>query len=138
MSLAKVLAPHAERVFAALRILSGLLMALHGAQKFGFLGTFVPPAGSQLWFGAWIELIGGLLVALGLWTVPAAFVVSGTMAVAYVQFHWKLQLGAGFFPGQNKGELALVYCFLFLYIACRGAGLASLDGALARRRSGSR
>lgn len=138
MSLEKVLAPHAERVFAALRILSGLLMALHGAQKFGFLGTFVPPAGSQLWFGAWIEVIGGLLVALGLWAVPAAFVVSGTMAVAYVQFHWKLQLGTGFFPGQNKGELALVYCFLFLYIACHGAGLASLDGALARRRSGSR
>ena len=75
---------------------------------------------------------------IGLWGVPAAFLVSGTMAVAYVQFHWKLQLGAGFFPSQNQGELALVYCFLFLYIACRGAGLASLDGKLARQRARSR
>jgi putative oxidoreductase len=87
MSLAKLLTPHAERVFVALRIVSGVLMALHGAQKFGFLGKFVPPVGSQLWFGAWIELIGGLLVTIGLWTGPAAFLVSGTMAVAYVQFH---------------------------------------------------
>lgn len=133
MSLSKLLSPHAERVFVLLRIVSGALMALHGAQKFGFLGKLVPPAWSQLWFGAWIELIGGLLVMIGLWTRPAAFLVSGTMAVAYVQFHWKLQLGAAFFPSQNKGELALVYCFLFLYIACHGAGLASLDGKRARR-----
>lgn len=138
MSFSKFLSPHAERVFVALRVVSGVLMALHGAQKFGFLGKFVPPAWSQLWFGAWIELIGGLLVVIGLWTAPAAFLVSGTMAVAYVQFHWKLQLGAAILPSQNQGELALIYCFLFLYIACHGAGLASLDAKLARRRGRSR
>ena len=135
--LSRFLAPHTERVYALLRIIVGFLMALHGAQKFGLLGPTphpIPPF-SQVWFGGWIELIGGLLVMIGLFTVPAAFLVSGTMAVAYIQFHWKLQLGAALLPIVNQGELALVYCWLFLYIACKGPGLWSVDGLLARRRT---
>ena len=80
-----------------------------------------------LWFGGLIELIGGVLMAIGAFTRCAAFVCSGTMAVAYTQFHWKLDFGRGFFPVINKGELALLYAFLFLYIACRGAGIWSVD-----------
>jgi putative oxidoreductase len=133
MTLSKVLSAQAERVFVILRVVCGALMALHGLQKFGVLGKFIPPMWSQLWFGAWIELIGGVLVMLGLLTAPAALILSGTMAVAYTQFHWKLQLGAGFFPGQNGGELALVYCLVFLYIACHGPGPFSLDRQVRRR-----
>ncbi len=127
--LSRMLAPRGETVYAALRIVAGLMFAFHGVQKlFGVLTEKQPPAGSQLWIGGVIELVTGLLIALGLFTVWAAFLASGTMAVAYTQFHWKFALGAGFFPTINRGELALLYAFLFLYIACRGAGLASLDG----------
>jgi putative oxidoreductase len=135
MSLCKtLLAPHAERAFTLLRIVSGFLLSLHGLAKFGVLGKHIPPVGSQLWVGAWIELVAGLLVMVGLWTRPAAFVTSGTMAVAYVQFHWKLQLDKAFLPTQNGGELALIYSLVFLYIACHGAGDVSLDQWRARRR----
>ncbi len=135
--LSRFLAPHAERAYVLLRVASGLLMAVHGAQKFGFLGApaFVLPAFSQVWIGGWLEIVGGLLIALGLWVVPAAFLLSGTMAVAYTQFHWKLQLGVALFPSKNGGEPALIFCLIFLYLACRGPGIASLDGVLARRRS---
>ena len=127
----RLLSPLTEGVYALLRIVTGLLFAFHGYQKFA--GPQVPPAGSQMWFGAVIELVGGLLIALGLATVYAAFLASGTMAVAYTQFHWKLQMGEAFFPAVNKGELAVVYCFLFLYFACRGGGRYSLDAAIKRR-----
>lgn len=115
--------------------MAGLAFSFHGMQKvFGWLSPFMPPAGSQLWFGGLIELGCGLLIALGLFTRPAAFLASGTMAVAYTQFHWKLAFAAGMWlPAVNKGELALIYCFLFLFIAARGGGSASLDG----RRSAS-
>lgn len=72
-------------------------------------------------------------MAIGLLTPYAAFLASGTMAVAYVQFHWKMQFDANFFPVVNQGELALLYAFLFLFIACRGAGILSVDRARARR-----
>jgi putative oxidoreductase len=116
--------------YAALRIVSGALMALHGAQK--LLG-FPDPAhkiaiGSQLGLGGIIELVGGILVALGLLTRPAALLVSGTMAVAYFQFHWKLAMDHWrFLPAVNQGELAVVYCFVFLMFAATGAGMHSLD-----------
>jgi len=84
--------------------------------------------GSQMWFGGIIELVTGLAIAAGAFTSWAAFLASGTMAVAYVQFHWKLQFGAQFFPAVNQGELALLYSFLFLYIACRGGGRWSFEG----------
>lgn len=112
---------YSNPAYALLRIVSGLLFALHGAQKvFGLLGGFQPPAGSQLWFGGLLELVGGLAILVGFQTRIAAFLCSGMMAVAYFQFHWKLQVGAAFWPVVNKGELAVIYCFLFLYLATRG------------------
>lgn len=124
----RLLAPATEPVYAAMRIITGLLFAFHGVQKiFGVLTENQPPVGSQLWIGGLIELVAGLLIAVGFLTVLAAFLSSGTMAVAYVQFHWKFALGSAFFPGVNRGELALVYAFVFLFIACRGAGIFSID-----------
>ncbi len=124
----KQLAKHAESVYALMRIVAGFLFAFHGAQKvLGILSEFQPPIGSQLWIGGVIELVGGLAIMLGIGTRWAAFICSGEMAVAYFQFHWKFQMGRQFFPAINKGELAVLYCFLFLYIACRGAGKWSLD-----------
>jgi putative oxidoreductase len=120
--------------YAALRIVAGGLLIQHGAQKlFGLLGGHVMPTGSQLWFGGIIELVGGALVAIGLCTRAAAFLCSGLLAVAYFQFHWKLRLGLAFFPAVNQGELAVVYCFVFLLIATRGGGRLSVDGWRARR-----
>jgi putative oxidoreductase len=104
------------------------LFAFHGAQKIlGWHGHFLPPVGSQLWIGGIIELVGGLLIAIGLFTRPVAFLAAGQMAVAYFQFHWKLALADGkWLPGVNQGELAVLYCFLFLFIAAHGDGVAAL------------
>lgn len=119
----KWLERYTDHAYALLRIVAGLLIAFHGAQKIlGLLSPFRPPLGSQLWFGGLLELGGGLALLLGIQTRYAAFILSGTMAVAYTQFHWKLQFGARFWPAVNQGELALVYAFLFLFIAARGAG----------------
>jgi putative oxidoreductase len=115
--------------YALLRIVSGLMFSFHGAQKIlGVFGAMQPPVGGQLWIGGLIELFGGLAIAIGLQTRLAAFVCSGQMAVAYLQFHWKGQLGPDFFPANNKGELALLYSFVFLFIATQGPGKWSLDG----------
>jgi len=119
-----------------LRIVAGAMFACHGAQKIlGVLTTpeHQPPVGSQLWFGGIIELVGGILIALGLFTRPAALLASGTMAVAYFQFHWKLALGSWkFLPIVNGGEPAVLYCFVFLVFAVSGAGALSLDGRRGR------
>lgn len=125
----KQLAKYTDQAYALLRIIAGFMFALHGAQKlFGLLTEMPqPPIGSQTWIGGIIELAGGLLVALGFQTRWAAFLASGTMAVAYFQFHWKFQMGAAFFPTVNKGELAVLYCFIFLLIACRGGAAWCLD-----------
>jgi len=115
---------------AVLRVVAGAMFAFHGAQKvLGVLATNgQPPVGSQLWIGGVIELVGGALIALGLFTRPAALLASGTMAVAYFQFHWKLALDHGkFLPAVNGGELAVLYCFVFLVFAVSGAGAYSLD-----------
>jgi putative oxidoreductase len=117
-----LLEPYTDHAYALLRIVAGFLFAFHGMQKiFGVMTDFVPPFGTQLWLGGVIELACGLAVMLGVFTRPAAFLASGTMAVAYTQFHWKLQLGSKLFPAVNEGEPALIYAFLFLFIACRGA-----------------
>lgn len=120
-------------VFALLRIVAGAMFACHGMQKLlGWPpGGSHPAVGSQIWIGGVIELVGGLLIALGLFTRPAAFLASGTMAVAYAQFHWKLRLGGWqWMPLINKGELALLYAFVFLFIAAHGPGMASADRRL--------
>lgn len=111
-----------EPAFILLRIFAGLMFTLHGAQKlFGVLGGTVQPVGSQLWIGAVIELVTGLLIAVGFQTVWAALLASGQMAVAYVQFHWQFHIDSRFFPVVNQGELALFFCFVFFFIACRSA-----------------
>lgn len=126
----KRLERYADHAYALLRIVAGLLFSFHGVQKIlGVLSEHQPPVGSQLWIGGLIELVGGLLIAVGFQTRAAAFLCSGTMAVAYIQFHWKLALGASFLPAINKGELAVVYCFLFLYLACRGGVKWAVDRA---------
>jgi putative oxidoreductase len=120
---------------AALRFVAGGMLALHGAQKiFGFLAKNPQPAvGSQLWIGGLIELVGGILIAIGLFTRPFAILASGTMAVAYFQFHWKLAMDDWkFLPTVNGGEAAVLYCFIFLVFGVAGAGAFSLDAA--RRR----
>src|SRR5687767_10346385 len=97
-----------EPVYAALRAMAGLMFSLHGMQKlFGAFGAATQEVGSQLWIGGSIELVCGLLIAVGLFTRLAAFLSSGTMAVAYLQFHWKLALvDWKWAPVVNKGELA--------------------------------
>ena len=126
----KQLEKYADHAYALLRIVTGFIFLFHGAQKIlGVLSEFQPPAWSQLWFGGLIELVGGLAVMLGFQTRAAAFLCSGTMAVAYIQYHWKFQIGAQIFPAVNKGELALLYSFVFLLIACRGGVKWCLDKA---------
>lgn len=114
--------------YALLRIISGFLFSFHGAQK--ILGLFADRPidfGSQIWFGGLIELVAGVLIAIGYQSRIAAFLSSGTMAVAYIQFHWKFSFAASFFPIINKGELAMLYAFVFLFIACKGTGIWGLD-----------
>ena len=124
----KWLEKYADYAYALMRIVVGFMLMFHGAQKIlGVLAQSQPLVGSQLWIGGLIELFGGLLVALGFQTRLAAFLCSGMMAVAYIQFHWKFQMGPNFFPAINKGELALLYCFVFLFIACRGGAKWCLD-----------
>lgn len=122
---------YSESAWALLRIVFGLLFAFHGMQKtFGILAKSHPALLSQVGIGGVIELVAGLLIALGLFTRHAAFLASGTMAVAYAQFHWKLQMDANIFPAINKGEPALLFCLVFLYMACRGAGPYSMDARM--------
>jgi putative oxidoreductase len=109
--------------YAALRIVFGFLFACHGAQKcFAFLGGHRPDSVLQ-WTAAGIELVAGLLILIGLLTHLAAFISSGEMAVAYFMVHQP----RGFLPLKNGGELAVIYCFVALFIACRGAGKWAVD-----------
>ena len=121
---------YSDHTYALLRIVSGLLFSFHGMQKiFGVLAEHQPPVGSQIWIGGLLELVGGLAILVGFQTRLAAFLCSGMMAVAYIQFHWKLQFGAAFWPAVNKGELAVVFCFVFLFMAARGGVKWCLDKA---------
>jgi putative oxidoreductase len=119
------LAKFSPYAYGIMRIIVGLLFACHGGQK--ILG-FPPPAKIMTLdtlgtVGGYIELICGFLIALGLLTRVAAFIASGMMAVAYFMAH----ASGGFFPLINRGELAVVYCFLFLYIFFRGSGPFAID-----------
>jgi putative oxidoreductase len=116
--------------YAVMRIIVGLLFACHGAQKvFGMFGGKVA-SGMMMVVGV-IELVGGFMIALGLLTMPVAFLCCGLMAVAYFKAH----AGSGFMPIVNRGELAVVYCFVFLYMFFRGAGPLSLDNLIFGGRS---
>ena len=126
----------APQFYALLRIVAGLMFALHGTQKlFGWPDPSQPAMrGDTVVLAAGIiEVVGGLLIAIGLLTGFAAFIASGEMAVAY---WWKHAPGNSFWPTMNNGELAVLYCFLFLYIAAAGAGIWSVDAAM--RRGGAR
>lgn len=117
-------------LFAALRIVAGFLFSLHGAQKlFGFLGDKADLANPLMLAAGIIEFGAGVLIALGLVTSIVAFLASGQMAVAYFHVH----APSSFWPTVNHGELAVLYCFIFLFIAAHGAGPVSLDGILFRR-----
>ena len=123
------LARYAEQLYAVLRIVSGFMFALHGVQKvFGLLGG--TKAEAPLFIAAgWIELVGGILIAVGAFTPIVAFICSGEMAVAYFKAHFPQSP----WPVENQGELAALYCFLFLYMAARGSGIWSVDAALRGR-----
>jgi putative oxidoreductase len=133
--MAEVIGRFSAHTFALLRIVAGLMFAMHGTQKLfawppmpqGMAGPLPP----LLKFGGGIELVGGLLIAVGLFTGIAAFITSGEMAVAYFMGHAS---HGGFWPLENKGELAVLYCFVFLFIAAHGAGIWSIDNAIRGRR----
>ncbi len=121
--LATTLGRFPEETYALLRIMSGFFFACHGAQKLlGWFGGSNMPA-TQLYIAGTIELIGGLMIALGLGTRIAAFLASGLMAAAFFMAHFP----RGVLPIVNNGELAAVYSFLFLFIACKGAGIWGVD-----------
>ena len=126
----RFLGRHADRIYAIFRIVVGLLFSFHGMQKlFGLFGGEgqQPPLTSLGGIAGIIEFVCGVLVMIGLLTSWAAFLASGTMAVAYFKVHF---MKDGFWPIENHGELAAVYCFVFLYIAARGAGPWSVARAL--------
>jgi putative oxidoreductase len=121
----------APRILGATRILAGIMFACYGAQKvLGAFGGMPPEAPAWIvWTAGPIELAGGVLIALGLFTRAAAFVASGLMAVAYFYGHAR----NGFWPRLNGGELAILYCWLFLYLSAQGPGAWALDNL--RRRT---
>lgn len=127
------LSRYAPNMLSVLRIMSGLLFLAHGTQKFlsfpggeraGFGWTFSHPAA----YAGIIELACGLLIAIGLFTRPAAFLASGTMAAAYFIGH----APQNFWPVNNMGDAAILYCFLFLYFAFAGPGPLSLDARMGK------
>ncbi|HWP41841.1 MAG TPA: DoxX family protein [Blastocatellia bacterium] len=122
---------YAPYIYAVLRIVAGLMFAMHGAQKlFGWPGAGpTVPLASQMGVAGVIELVGGIMIAIGLLTGFAAFIASGEMAFAYFLAHHPRDPH----PILNQGELAALYCFLFLYIASRGAVVWGLDTVLRRR-----
>lgn len=120
----RVLGRFSPQFYALMRIVVGLLFACHGAQKlFGIFGGRHMPLMSQFGLAGVIEFGGGLLIAIGFLTATIAFIASGEMAYVYFTQHFP----RGAVPIQNGGELAVLYCFVFLYIASRGAGIWAVD-----------
>jgi putative oxidoreductase len=129
----RYLGRYSDVIYAALRIVSGFLFASHGAMRL-FWGAGQSELSQSLGLLAGIiEFVGGSMIALGLIASIAAFIASGEMAVAYFKAHAPL----AFLPIMNFGDLAIMFCFVFLYIASRGAGRFSIDAILARRGSRS-
>ena len=112
-------------IYALLRIVAGFLFFQHGLPKlFGGFGQRGPvELMSQMGLAGIIEVVGGAMISIGLFTSPVAFIASGEMAVAYFQAH----APRGFWPIENGGELAALYCFVFLYFAAMGSGKFSVD-----------
>jgi putative oxidoreductase len=126
----------APQILSVLRVVAALIFVQAGTMKLFAFPIGMPPNGgtapfgSQAWFGGVLEVFGGALLVLGLFTRPVAFVLSGEMAVAYFQFH----APGGFWPAANGGTAAVIYCFVWLYVSAAGAGPWSLDE---RRRAAS-
>ena len=123
------------QLLSVLRIVAAFIFITSGTMKLFAFPAGIPPDGgtvpvmSQVWIGALLELVGGALMLVGLFTRPVAFVLAGEMAVAYFQFHYP----SSFWPTINQGVPAVLYCFVWLYFSAAGAGAWSLD---ARRRYG--
>jgi putative oxidoreductase len=134
------MSPFEASTLALLRVMAALMLMQHGVQK--LFGWLVPPDRpaqplellSQRGLAGVLEVAGGALLAVGLFTRPVAFILSGLMAFAYFLAH----ASDGFWPILNRGELAALYCFLFFYLAARGGGPYSIDALLERRRTDAR
>jgi putative oxidoreductase len=128
--------PWASRVLSIYRIIAGVLFVSSGTMKL-FNVPAMPPGQppielmSQVGIGGLLEVVGGILIVLGLFTRPTAFILSGMMAVAYFQFHQPM----AFWPTSNGGIPAIMYCWFFLYLVFAGAGEWSLDALIARSRA---
>jgi putative oxidoreductase len=127
INIATLFTNYSTQLLSILRIVTALLFMQHGVQKlFGLLVAPTTPAVelfSLMGLAGLMEFFGGLLILLGLFTRPAAFILSGQMAVAYFMAH----APNGFWPVLNRGELAVLYCFVFLYLVAAGGGPWSLD-----------
>jgi putative oxidoreductase len=119
------------RMLSVLRIMTGLLFLEHGTQKlFAFPGPG-PALTTLVVVQALLELVGGILILIGLFTRPVAFILAGDMAVAYFMAH----APRGFFPTLNGGQLAILFCFVFLYLFVAGGGVWSVDEQRSSRRA---
>lgn len=135
----RFLGPYSPQLYAILRIVAGLMFAMHGTQKlFGWPGDgSTVEIASLMGLAGIVELVGGLMIAFGFLTGWAAFIAAIQMLVAFFMAHFPEHWN----PLLNKGELALLYCFLFLYMASRGSGIWSVDAAMGRgvrREDGTR
>ena len=127
----KFLEPYSECIHDTVRIVAGYCFILHGLMKFGLLGGEQVAIASLLGLAAIIETVGGALIIVGLFTKPVAFIASGQMAVAYFIGHVARE-GSFLLPLVNRGESAVLFCFLFLYLASAGPGAWSIDAKLAK------
>jgi putative oxidoreductase len=129
----------APRLRSLLRIVAAFMFILAGTMKLFAFPVGMPPDNStaqpmtQVWIGGVLETFGGLLLLLGLFTRPVAFLLAGEMAVAYFQFH----APQSFYPIVNHGEAAVLYCFIWLYLSAAGPGPWSVDALRARARASS-